>query len=133
MGTARRDSSTPYEGLEEEGLLWKWGHDPPSLPWHPLAAPRAQESWDKGGTWGCRDPDGADKPTVPPLTPMSLRTHWDGGSATCRPCVPWAVPQRSGNPTQTLPLSPGRVPLCPGPTRGWFQLLPFPSTTKDHG
>ncbi|NXD57848.1 RASL1 protein, partial [Corvus moneduloides] len=23
--------------------------------------------------------------------------------------------------------------LCPGPTRGWFQLLPFPSTTKDHG
>ncbi|XP_053815130.1 rasGAP-activating-like protein 1 isoform X2 [Vidua chalybeata] len=23
--------------------------------------------------------------------------------------------------------------LCPGPTRGWFQLLPFPSTTEDHG
>ncbi|XP_041878767.1 rasGAP-activating-like protein 1 [Corvus kubaryi] len=23
--------------------------------------------------------------------------------------------------------------LCPGPTRGWFRLLPFPSTTKDHG
>ncbi|XP_014109137.1 PREDICTED: rasGAP-activating-like protein 1 [Pseudopodoces humilis] len=23
--------------------------------------------------------------------------------------------------------------LCPGPTRGWFQLLPFPSTTKDRG
>ncbi|XP_063271630.1 rasGAP-activating-like protein 1 isoform X3 [Prinia subflava] len=23
--------------------------------------------------------------------------------------------------------------VCPGPTRGWFQLLPFPSTTKDHG
>ncbi|NXR84719.1 RASL1 protein, partial [Pycnonotus jocosus] len=23
--------------------------------------------------------------------------------------------------------------LCPGPTRGWFQLLPFPSTTGDHG
>lgn len=22
--------------------------------------------------------------------------------------------------------------LCPGPTRGWFQLLPFPSTTEDH-
>uniref|UniRef100_A0A8C0U2Y2 RAS protein activator like 1 n=1 Tax=Cyanistes caeruleus TaxID=156563 RepID=A0A8C0U2Y2_CYACU len=32
----------------------------------------------------------------------------------------------------------GRVEFCldtlsPGPTRGWFQLLPFPSTTKDHG
>ncbi|XP_068065255.1 rasGAP-activating-like protein 1 isoform X4 [Anomalospiza imberbis] len=23
--------------------------------------------------------------------------------------------------------------LCPGPTRGWFQLLPFSSTTEDHG
>ncbi|XP_077043897.1 LOW QUALITY PROTEIN: rasGAP-activating-like protein 1 [Agelaius phoeniceus] len=23
--------------------------------------------------------------------------------------------------------------LCPGPTRGWFHLLPFPSTTEDHG
>ncbi|NWT96605.1 RASL1 protein, partial [Urocynchramus pylzowi] len=23
--------------------------------------------------------------------------------------------------------------LCPGPTRGWFQLLPSPSTTEDHG
>ncbi|NXE44257.1 RASL1 protein, partial [Ptilorrhoa leucosticta] len=23
--------------------------------------------------------------------------------------------------------------LCPGPTRGWFQLLPFPSATEDHG
>ncbi|XP_059719119.1 rasGAP-activating-like protein 1 isoform X6 [Haemorhous mexicanus] len=23
--------------------------------------------------------------------------------------------------------------LCPGPTRGWFHLLPLPSTTEDHG
>ncbi|NWH91653.1 RASL1 protein, partial [Aegithalos caudatus] len=23
--------------------------------------------------------------------------------------------------------------LCPGPTRGWFQLLPFPSTTEEQG
>ncbi|KAM3661476.1 LOW QUALITY PROTEIN: rasGAP-activating-like protein 1 [Ammospiza maritima maritima] len=23
--------------------------------------------------------------------------------------------------------------LCPGPTRGWFHLLPFPSTTEQHG
>ncbi|NXP42760.1 RASL2 protein, partial [Leiothrix lutea] len=23
--------------------------------------------------------------------------------------------------------------LCPGPTQGWFHLLPFPSTTEDHG
>ncbi|XP_071301795.1 rasGAP-activating-like protein 1 isoform X2 [Agelaius tricolor] len=46
--------------------------------------------------------------------------------------------------TGTCPLThpdPASVPqveffldtLCPGPTRGWFHLLPFPSTTEDHG
>lgn len=40
-------------------------------------------------------------------------------------------------PPQTLPLAPQvEFPLdtiCTDPTKGWFQLLPFPSTTEEHG
>lgn len=49
-------------GTAGEGLPRKWGHDPPTAPWSLPAAPYAQASWHKVGTWGCRDHDGGDKP-----------------------------------------------------------------------